>query len=105
MIFSCLQRLSGGQVSNRQCDCEGNSKVVVLNTSRVILVSCKVLHVGENHLHEIVAFGGHQVWDNICKPMLESFVCWAEGVLMEENIMSEIKVVVRVFRLGLGHQG
>ena len=56
MMFSFLQRLLGGHVSNRQCGCEGNSNVVVLNTSRVIFVSCKLLHVGENHLHEIVAF-------------------------------------------------
>ena len=44
----------GGHVSNRQCGCEGNSKVVVLN---------------------------------ICKPMLDSYVCWGEGVLMEANMM------------------
>ena len=103
MMFSFLQRLLGGHVSNRQCGYEGISKVVILYTSRVILVSCKVLHVGENHLYEFVAFGGHQVWDNICISMLDSFVCWAEGVLMEEIKMSAIKVVVRV--LCLGHKG
>ena len=77
--------------------------MVVLNTSRVTLVSCKVLHVGEHHLHKIVAFDGHQVWDNICKPMLDSYVCWGEGVMMEVNMMSAILTVVRVFHLGLGH--
>lgn len=47
----------------------------------------------------------HQVRDNICKPMLDSSMCWAEGVLMDANMMSAIKVVVRVFQLGLGHKG
>ena len=77
-MFSFLQCLSGGHVSNV---------------------------IGEIHLHEIVAFGGHQGLDTICRPMLDSSVCWAEGILMEGNMMSAIKVVVRVFRLGLGHKG
>jgi hypothetical protein len=56
-MFSVLQRLSGGQVSNRQGGCEGNSNKVLLNTYRVTFVSCKVLHVGGDHLHKIMAFG------------------------------------------------
>ena len=24
---------------------------------------------------------------NICKPILDSYVCWGEGVLMEANMM------------------
>jgi hypothetical protein len=56
-MFSFLQRLSGGQVSNRQGGCGGYSNKVQLNTSKVTLFSCKVLHVGEDHLHKIVAFG------------------------------------------------
>ena len=57
VIFSFLQCLSGGQVSNRQGRCEGNSNKVLSNTFRFTFVSCKVLHVGEDHLHKIVAFG------------------------------------------------
>jgi hypothetical protein len=54
-MFSFLECLLGGQVSNKHGDCEGNSNKVPLNTSIVTLVSCKVLHVGEDHLHKIVA--------------------------------------------------
>ena len=56
-MSSFLQHLSGGQVSNRQGGCERYSNKVPLNTSRVTLFSCKVLHVGDDQLHEIVAFG------------------------------------------------
>jgi hypothetical protein len=56
-MFSFLQRLSSAQVSNRQGGCEEYSNKVQLKTSRVTLFSCKVLHVGEDHLHKIVAFG------------------------------------------------
>ena len=55
-MFSFLQRLLGRQVSNRKDGCEGNSNKVLLNTTRVTFVSLKVLHVGEDHLHKIVAF-------------------------------------------------
>ena len=55
-MFSFLECLLGGQVSNRQGGCEGNSNKVLLNTSMVTLVSCKVpvLHVGEDYSHKIV---------------------------------------------------
>jgi hypothetical protein len=57
VFFSATSFNSGGQVSHRQDSCEGYSNKVLLNTSRVTFFSCKVLHVGEDHLHEIVAFG------------------------------------------------
>ena len=33
--------------------------------------------------------------------MLVSLGCWVEGVSMEENVISTIKVVVKVFHPGL----
>ena len=55
--YFVLQRLSGGQVSNRQGSCEGNSNKVLLNTSTVTLVPCKKVHVEEDHLQKIVGIG------------------------------------------------
>ena len=69
LIFSVLQRLSGGQVSIDK---------VVVKDSQMLCFLVRYCNLGKIIYIKLWPLLDVRVQDSICEPMLDPYVCWAE---------------------------